>query len=240
MDRKSRHKVAQSEKLLSAALQERDERLKKLLRKAPTHARRHATAVASIVLSGQPRIYEPLSRAWARALRQYGIGDNDQHKAAQELYPTIIGDREESSRFTEIFRRAPVWLLQFTGMALDARFLKFELPNISKKLRWGSSGFDDSRRWPLLPLGTISAGDPIPDLDPRWFFIIVCSMMMEPFPSLEDLSRQHEKEPSCGGKHELELLEFAVQSEIKADSEWSDYEKRRVRKLCDWIVRSRA
>jgi hypothetical protein len=240
MDRKSRHKIAQSEKLLSAALQERDERLKKLLREAPTHARRHATAVAAIVLSGQPRIYEPLSRAWARALRQYGIGDNDQHEAAQELYPTIIGDREESSRFTEIFRRAPVWLLQFTGMALDARFLKFELPNISKKLRWGSSGFDDSRRWPLLPLGTISAGDPIPDLDPRWFFIIVCCMITEPLPSLEDLSRQHEKERSCGGKRELELFEFAVQSEIKADSEWSDYEKRRVRKLCDWIVRSRA
>jgi len=53
MDRKSRHKIAQSEKLLSAALQERDERLKKLLREAPTHARRHATAVAAIVLSGE-------------------------------------------------------------------------------------------------------------------------------------------------------------------------------------------
>ena len=45
---------------------------------------------------------------------------------------------------------------------------------------------------------------------------------------------------SCGGKRELELLEFAVQSEIKAGSDWSDYEKRRVRKLYDWIVRSRA
>ena len=240
MDRKSRRKIAQSERLVSAALQERDERLKKLLREAPTHVRRHATAVAAIVLSGRPRIYEPLSRAWARALRQYGIGDNDLHEAAQELYPTIIGDREELSRFTEIFRRAPVWLLQFTGMALDARFLKFELPNISKKLRWGSFGFDNSRHWPLLPLGTIFAGAPIPDLDPRRFVIIVCCMMTEPLPSLEDLSRQHEKERSCGDKRELELLEFAVQSEIKADSEWSDYEKRRVRKLCDWIVRSRA
>lgn len=240
MDRKSRHKIAKSEKLVSAALQKRDENLKAWLRRWPTDARRHATAVAAIVLSGQPRIYEPLSQAWARALRQYGIGDNHQHEAAHELYRIIIGDREESSRFTEIFRRAPVWLLQFTGMALDARILKFELPNISKKLRWGSSGFDDSRRWPLLPLDTISAGDPIPDLDPRWFFIIVCCMITEPFPNLEDLSRQPEKELSCGGKRELELLEFAVQSEIKAGSDWSDYEKRRVRKLYDWIVRSRA
>ena len=120
MDRKSRHKIAQSEKLLSAALQERDQRLKEfLLRGAPTHARHHATAVAAIVLAGQPRIYEPLDRAWARALRQYGIRENNQHAAAQRLYPTIVGEREECARFTELFRRAPVWLLQFTGMALD-------------------------------------------------------------------------------------------------------------------------
>jgi hypothetical protein len=239
MDRKSRHKIEQSEKLLTAALQERDERLKKLLRLAPTHARRHATAVAAIVLSGQPRIYEPLSRAWSRALRQYGIHDNDQHEAARNLFSAIKGDQEQSSRFTEIFRRAPIWLLQFTGMALDARFLKFELPNIKNKLRWGSSGFEDSLRWPLLPLGTISAGDPIPDFDLRWLVISLRCMMTEPFPSLEELSRQHEKERSSQGRHELELLEFAAQSEMKRDSEWSDCEKRRVRKLCDRIVRSR-
>jgi hypothetical protein len=65
MDRKSRHKIAKSEKLVSAALQKRDENLKAWLRRWPTDARRHATAVAAIVLSGQPRIYEPLSQAWA-------------------------------------------------------------------------------------------------------------------------------------------------------------------------------
>jgi hypothetical protein len=239
MDRKSRYKIAKSEKLLSAALQERDERLKELLRQWRTIARRHATAVAAIVLLGQPRIDEPLSRAWARALRQYGIDNNDQDEAAQELYPLIKGDKKESSRFTEIFRRTPVWLLQFTGMAMDARLLAFELPTISKKLRWGSSGFEDSRRWPLLPVGTISAGDPISDSDPRRFLIMLFWMITAPFPNLEDF-RQREKKRSPGNRDELELLEFLVESYVKPDSEWSDYEKRRVRQLCDRIVRLRA
>jgi hypothetical protein len=102
MDRKSRHKVAKSEKLLSVALQESDERLIELLRRWRTIARRHATAVAAIVLLGQPKIDEPLSRAWARALRQYGIDkNNDQDEAAKELYPIIKGDIRESSRFTK-------------------------------------------------------------------------------------------------------------------------------------------
>jgi hypothetical protein len=236
MDRKSRHKIAQSEKLLSATLQERDKRLEKLLREAPAHARRHATAVAAIVLSGRPRIYEPLSRAWERALRHYGIDDKDQREAARKLYRMIIGDKEASSRFAEIFRKAPVWLLQFTGMALDARLLKFELPDISKKLRWGRSGYKDCQRWPLLPSGTISAGGPIPDSDPRWFSIIMLWMVTVPFPDFEDCFRQREKNRPPGGSHELELLEFAVKSELEPDRQWPGYEKRRARKLGDWIL----
>ena len=82
----------------------------------------------------------------------------------------IKGDGEESARFAEIFGTAPVWLLQFTGMALDARLLKFDLPDIGDTLGWGSAGYEDARRWPLVPVGTIMAGDPIPDLDRTSFF----------------------------------------------------------------------
>ena len=62
MDRRSRHRIGKCEELLSAALKERDERLKQVLQVAPTYARRHAAAVAAIVLSGRPRIDEPLER----------------------------------------------------------------------------------------------------------------------------------------------------------------------------------
>ena len=189
-----------------------------------------------ILLFGQPNIDEPLSQAWARALRHCEIDNNDQDAAAQELYPIISGT---SSRFTEIFRTAPVWLLQFTGMALDARLLKFELPNISKKLKWGSSGFKDSQRWPLLPVGTISAGDRIPDSDMR-LLIMIFYMITEPFPNLEDRVQQRARNRSPEGTDELELLDFLVKSSVKPDSEWSDYEKRRVRQLCHRLTRSKA
>ena len=201
MDRRSRHRIGKCEELLSAALKERDEKLKQVLQVAPTYARRHATAVAAIVLSGRPRIDEPLKRAWARALQHYGIDVNtDQIAAARRLLPIIKGDGNELARFTEIFRTAPVWLLQFTGMALDARLLRFDLPDIRDTLGWGSTGYDDARRWPLLPAGTIMAGDPIPDLDARRLWIILVCIITQPPLDFENFSREDEEICSEGDK----------------------------------------
>jgi hypothetical protein len=108
MDRRSRHRIGKCEELVSSALKEREERLKQFLRVGPTHARRHASAVAAIVLSGQPRVDEPLNRAWARALQHYGIDNNDQVAASQRLLPIIKEDRKGPARFTEIFSTAPI------------------------------------------------------------------------------------------------------------------------------------
>jgi hypothetical protein len=235
MDRRSRHRIGKCEELLSAALKKRDERLREFLREGSIH---HATAVAAIVLSGQPRIDEPLNRAWARALQRYGIDDNDQVAAAQRFFPIIKGDGAKSARFTEIFRTAPVWLLQFTGMASDARLLKFDLPDLSDTLRWGSAGYEDARRWPLLPIGMITAGHPIPESDPRRLWISVWCMTTEPFPKLEDLSRKEEKIRSHREMDPLpQDLLLAADLDEKPKSKWSAYEKRRMRKLAERISR---
>src|SRR5271157_4707385 len=101
----------------------------------------HATAVAAIVIYGQPRIDEPLVRAWARTLRhnritirneygrayeyepghehEYGAElefeyERELKAASHELRPIIMKGANETEKFTEIFRAAPVWLLQFT------------------------------------------------------------------------------------------------------------------------------
>lgn len=241
MDRRSRHRIGKCKELLSAALKERDERLRQFLQVGPTYARRHAAAVAAIVLSGRPRIDEPLKRAWARALQHYGIDVNtDQIAAAQRLLPIIKGDGKESARFTEIFRTTPVWLLQFTGMAMDARLLKFDLPDISDTLGWGSAGYEDARRWPLVPVGTIMAGDPIPNLDARRLWIILFCMITEPFPDFEDLSREGEEIRSHGDKDPLlEDIGLALDLDRKPEREWSAYEKRRMRRLSERISRLR-
>jgi hypothetical protein len=182
-DRTSRHRLSKLEKLVSAALKEREQREKQAAQDLPYHARRHATAVAAIVLAGQPKIDEPLIMAWARALQHYGINVNvlvgmgDQVRAAQQLLPIIIGSEDSSARFSEIFSTAPVWLLQFTGISLDARLLKFHVPDISQKLTWGSAGYKDALRWPLLPSGVMTAGDPIPHNDPRQLLLILFCIM---------------------------------------------------------------
>jgi hypothetical protein len=247
MDRRSRRRISRTEELVSVALKkrERGERVGRY------HARRHATAVAAIVLSGQPRVDEPLIRAWARALQHYGIDVNkpaewaDQVAAAQRLLPIILGGEEESARFTEIFSMAPVWLLQFTGMAMDARLLKFHLPDISEKLTWGSHGFEDARRWPLLPLDMMTAGDPIPDLDERRLWIVLFCMMPNPIPDFgddlpqEDEENSQEDEINSYRRNDplLDDIFFALDLDEKPEKEWSRYEKRRMRKLAERISR---
>jgi len=243
MDRNFPRRLSKIEKLVSTALKEREEKEKQALKELPRHALRHSTAVAAIVLSGQPKINEPLSTAWKRALQHYGIdgGMDDQVRAAQRLLPIIIGDEESSARFTEIFRTAPVWLLQFTGIAMDAGFLEFHLPNITKNLRWGSDGFEDARRWPLLPAGTMTAGDPIPDIDPRRMWLALFCIVTTAIPNfVNTLLRSREEEKNLSHHYSDPLLEdinFALDLDGKPEDEWSRYEKRRMRKLSERISR---
>jgi hypothetical protein len=239
MDRRSRCRIEKCEELLSAAKQGQDERLKQWLRVAPAHARPHATAVAAMVLAGQPRIDEPLFRAWARTLQHYKIDNKDQVVASERLIPMIIGDRSESETFSEIFQTAPAWLLQFTAMALDARLLQFDLSdNISDTLRWGSVGFINAQRWPLLPTGTMMAGDAIPRLDARRLWIVMNCMITVPFPDVDDLSRTAEQVGSqCEGESHFQDLLLALDLDGKPESKWSNNERRRMRNVSEWISR---
>jgi len=239
MTKISQHRIRNIERLVSAAQQERHDRLKQSARLLRSQARHHAIAVAAIVLSGQPRIDESLTRAWARALQHYGIELQDYIANPERLSPIIMQGELASERFTKIFKTAPIWLLQFTAVAMDARWLKFDLPYISKTLKWGSAGFEDARRWPLLPLGTMTAGDPIPDLDERRLWIVLACMMTlgdlsrfeYDFPRVKEEIRSHHD----GNLGLLDDMILAFDLDGKPEEEWSRHEKRRMRKLSEQI-----
>jgi hypothetical protein len=195
MDRISSQRIRNVEKLLSKAeeavslaLKEREEFLAHFAEVMRPEARLHATAVAAIVISGEPKVDEPFIRAWVRTLRHYGItikneygrqyeykrGHEHEYKfksdyerelqeANRKLYPAIMQGGNETKKFTAIFRTAPVWLLEFTQMSFDAYLLKFDLPKMSEKQVWGEEGLKDFLRWPLLPLGMMADGDPVPE-----------------------------------------------------------------------------
>jgi hypothetical protein len=78
------------------------------------------------------------------------------------------GAKEERVRFTEIFSAAPVWLLTYTFTWFDAGLLKFDLPDLSAAPQWGEIGYRRARRWPMLPVGVMTEGDPIAneEIDP--------------------------------------------------------------------------
>ncbi len=248
MERRSRRRIWKLEKLLSkaeelipAVLSKREERQEsrehtfKLLRKK---TRFHATAVAAILMSGEPKIDEPLQHAWLRTLAHHRIDPEDLldvedddgdfptipegfAPAFKKMYPVLIVDPDyaknsnwdphivhapEVSRFTEIFRTAPVWLLQFTHMDRDAHVLEFEVSEMSAKLVWGTEGIVDAKRWPLLPRGTMTAGCPVCDAQ-------------DDFES--DLSPEERR--------------FYQEMKEIPEMEWSRLEKRRMRELIDRV-----
>jgi hypothetical protein len=226
-----RQRLETAEKIAAAAITEHDARQKQRVEAERLQARDHATSVAALVLAGRPRIDEPLKEAWTRALLHYGISEqiSDTRVAGPLLFPDIVGDEAEAAeKFTEIFGKAPIWLLQFTAVATDARCLKFRLPSLTVHLKWGSEGFEDARRWPLLPLGIMTAGDPIPtgylklgepiaDFDDRRVWIALWQTT-DPIPDFRD-----NVDPD---------VKFVEDLAARPKNEWSRYETSRIRRLC--------
>ena len=264
MDRSSRRRIWKVENLLAAEKKEREEKRRKEFENNVLHARYHATAVAAIILSGEPKIDEPLIKAWRRALQHYGIPPLQQHginldeaarardqvAAAQRLFPIIVGGAEESAKFTEIFRTAPVWLLTFTATLWDAALLRFKLPqklrfNLpqeSWRPKWGAAGYEESQRWPLLPLGTITDGNPVPDKDARrWPFTLRMTKQTDRSADPEEnLSQEDEKGPSPEAERSADLeLAIDVAKHPEKERELSRYQNLRLRDLFEYLASRR-
>jgi hypothetical protein len=227
MSRRSR--ISRIEEFVSSKLKAQQESRKQW-------ARRHATAVAAIVLAGEPKIDEPLIRAWARTLCHYKIAVQDptakseQVNAAEQLLPIIIGKQELSSRFAEIFSTAPAWLLQFTRIDLDAWILRFRLHQMKPNSNWGTEGFADAEHWPFLPNGVLAAGEPIPHDDVR-YMRLAKQWNVPPIDSLPkdvDLFAPRD-DPSRKDGTILDDIDFAFS--LVEKPEWSAYERRRMRKI---------
>jgi hypothetical protein len=222
MNRSLQRRVARAERLLPQALKRRLKRREQDKQRVAYLARIHATAVAGIVLHGDPKIDEPLAPAWARTVANFEKADislrtadmilpdlaflceylrerkkpeavghsvadskrndvgnedvdpmkptpdswadyvaaaEDYATASEKMYLRIIksAGKNESERFTEIFRTAPPWLLNFTSIRIDAELLQFELPDLSTAPKMSLS---DPYGWPMLPTGAMTAGDP--------------------------------------------------------------------------------
>jgi hypothetical protein len=108
MERRFKRRVWKIEKQINEEMRKlEEERIE-----AEAQARFHAAAVAAIVLHGEPKIDEPLERAWLRALKRYGIHVSD---PASEDTLAIVGPHlvanvlkpgaHESDTFSEIFQR---------------------------------------------------------------------------------------------------------------------------------------
>jgi hypothetical protein len=146
----------------------------------------HALAVAAVVLHGEPKIAEPLGVAQWRMqeklgkqfgaaadeywIRQHGEKANPVTREifCQKLMFEALSGANVNLKFERIFAKAPVWLLNFTGVEWDAQLLGFKLPKLTGAPALGKEARLDRNRWPILPTGTIDAGGPCSESDEPW------------------------------------------------------------------------
>jgi hypothetical protein len=115
-------------------------------------------------------------------------------------------------------------------MVLDAWILRFHLPEMKPHPNWGTAGFADAERWPLLPNGVLTAGEPIRHDDARNITLAIQSIVppIDRIPKNVDLFAPRD-DPSHGGGTILDDIDFAFSLNEKL--EWSAYERRRMRKI---------
>jgi hypothetical protein len=192
MDRRFRRKIWRLEKQMSEVKTRKKEEWNDFFLTLP--ARDHVAKVAAIVLEGEPKIDEPLLRARQRAWQRFGLSTDfqefDPWEVGYTLYIKLTNGKDEIETFSSIFDQAPLWLLHFTTIALDAFLLKFKLPDLSAPTKWGREGIKDARRWPELPLGIMTAGESVAEqivLELRRFSADDCNFISQ-------LRRKPEKE----------------------------------------------
>jgi hypothetical protein len=148
----------------------------------------HAVQVAAVVLYGEPKIAEPLSVAHLRMQekldKQFAAAADEHYQVGGEVHLTLRGANyslrmfnalpgaDANFKFEQIFSKAPVWLLNFTGVEWDAKLLGFKLPNLIGTPALGAEARLDRNRWPFLPEGTIDRGGPCSEPDEPWEKIV--------------------------------------------------------------------
>ena len=103
---------------------------------------------------------------------------------------------------------------------------------------WGTAGFADAGHWPFLPLGMMTAGNPIPGDDLRQISLVAGSIgpPRDGIPDVVDVLARAEGNPSGDGGTILDDIPFIISLDEKP--EWSAYEKRRMRKIVRRLSRA--
>jgi hypothetical protein len=139
-------------------------------REVEQKAKIHAVNFAAVVLYGDPKYDEPLSKAWSqcvqsdiwRHLPQPAILPPPPpfdrfiatHLAAylyEKWVPTLDGANDKE-KFDPVFATAPPWLIWFTQADWTAQLLQFELPDLSEIKKYARP-IKLLQIWPCLPQG---------------------------------------------------------------------------------------
>jgi hypothetical protein len=182
--------MSQARRRQVARFEQRAERYSEAIRLAKAHidaqplpleAVVHAINIGLLVL-GNPKIDEPLSMAWIRAMERCSEKVSGIPEFTDSFSPfDKIGARfvavsflgrvpglDEREKFTATFAAAPPWLIYFTYGDYTADLLRITVPDLSSMAKFMRSE-ETLKRWPALPVGPFERR-PRPEgaVDPRY------------------------------------------------------------------------
>jgi hypothetical protein len=156
-------RVARFEQLANAYLKRRERETE-----IPEYLRNFASLIVAnlccLILFGEPKIDEPLPKAWERCLEsaawqacrekhggfsEYGRDDGTPFdnlgvphiaKYFHRYFLPDLPGADDIEKFSMIFKEAPPWLLWFTCGDMDAHILGIELPDLSEISRFARGG----------------------------------------------------------------------------------------------------
>jgi hypothetical protein len=122
----------------------------------------------------QEKLYKEFGAAakdWMRERGENGHPPMLDYLCEELMFNSLPGANDKL-KFEQIFSKAPVWLLKFTGVEWDAKLLGFKLRKLVGAPELGSEARLERNQWPFLPEGTIDAGGPCSEADEPWERII--------------------------------------------------------------------
>jgi hypothetical protein len=152
---------------------ELERRTSELIDSAPILAEDHLPRVIGVFRYGEPRIEEPLARAYGRALSKLGVDERLLPNHLRGILEREPPAGDIKSKIAAGVRQTPDWLQHLCFTALSMNLIGFEPTQLAEAVLKLQPTRSDRNCWPWLPQGILV---PLPDLGEQARFLDALSV----------------------------------------------------------------
>jgi hypothetical protein len=164
VSRSTLRRIRRITKAAGPVLAELDRRRRNWEDSLRTLAQEHLLRVILVFRYGEPRIDEPLARAYQRALAEINEQEQSCVTGVRRILEQEAPAGDIKSKISTLIRQLPDWLCELCCVDLSIGVLGLEALTISQDIGKLRATKADSDAWPMLPEGML---EPRPDYGER-------------------------------------------------------------------------